>query len=624
MTQASAAGDTGGHAFVTLDGRYHVVERIAAGGMGEVFRANDAVLSREVAIKVLHRSLAGDQAFVERFRREARAAATLNHPNIVAVYDWGSVDGIYYMVMEYVHGRSVRELLNARGRLAPTQAAELIRQTLLALEHAHAKGIVHRDLKPENILITNDGTVKLTDLGLARAFADGTQTRTGAVTGTVQYLSPEQIRGEPADPRSDLYALGIVAFELVTGRLAFTGETPMSIAYKHLSESVPAPSSLAPEVPPEFDGFVASAVDKDREMRPESAAAMRLDLESIRRDLPGAPALGPLVRDLPPGSGDTDRTQGEAAAAATATIPGAEGPPTGGRWRKVLGVALMGAVLLAAGWGVWAYAIPHHAEVPQLVGVTIDEARAQLDDLGLSLRLAEGEHTMQIPEGAVLRIDPQPGTTLERGETVTLVPSLGPPPVTVPKVVGSTKEQAVGDLTDLGLVVGTSRFRYDNTVPDGYVISQSEKPDTTIPRGTSVILTISKGHEPVAVPTVTGLPEDEAFADLRDLGFRPIRSEGFSRSVKKGNVISVVPSEGSVLKYKSEVTVTVSLGPEEFPVPDFFGLTRDEAAALADDSGLEVAFLKVPGTTGQHVISQLPRLGTTIRYGATVTLYLGR
>jgi len=299
MTQAEATAAARADALVTLDGRYHITGRIAVGGMGEVYLAHDAVLAREVAIKVLHRSLSGDQGFVDRFRREARAAATLNHPNIVTVYDWGAVDGIYYMVMEYVHGRSVREILNARGALAPAQAAAVLDQTLAALEHAHAKGIVHRDLKPENILITTDGVVKLTDLGLARAFADAKSTRAGAVTGTVQYLSPEQIRGEPADPRSDLYALGIVGYELLTDRLPFTGETPMAIAYKHLSDRVPAPSAAGTGVPTDLDGFIASATDPDREMRPESAAAMRRDLMTIAPQLERARALASLVADVP-------------------------------------------------------------------------------------------------------------------------------------------------------------------------------------------------------------------------------------------------------------------------------------------------------------------------------------
>src|SRR4051812_13817402 len=289
MTQHAAGSSAdGGLRLTTLDGRYHILDRIAAGGMGEVFRARDAVLDREVAIKVLHRSLAGDQGFVERFRREARAAAGISHPNIVNVHDWGAVDGIYYMVMEYVRGRALRDLVNAEGRLAPAQAAEVLRQTLLALDHAHRRGIVHRDMKPENILVTAEGVVKVADFGLARAYADGRQTQAGTVTGTVQYLAPEQIRGEPADPRSDLYSLGIVGYELMTGRLPFTGETAMAIAYKHLSDRVPTPSALVAEIPAEIDAFVASATERDRELRPESAGEMRRDLEDILRELPPA------------------------------------------------------------------------------------------------------------------------------------------------------------------------------------------------------------------------------------------------------------------------------------------------------------------------------------------------
>ncbi len=362
IAQTEASADRRGHALVTLDGRYHVLERIAAGGMGEVFLAQDAVLAREVAIKVLHRSLASDPGFVDRFRREARAAATLNHPNIVAVYDWGAVDGIYYMVMEYVRGRSVRDLLNVDGPLAPAQAAEIVRQTLLALEHAHEKGIVHRDLKPENILLTTDGTVKLTDMGLARAFADAKATHAGAVTGTVQYLAPEQIRGEPADPRSDLYSLGIVTYELLTGRLPFEGETPMAIAYKHLSDTVPPPSGFA-DVGPDMDAFVAAAVDKDREMRPESATVMRQDLEAIARALPRARSLSAVVQDLPEVV-RPEASPAAAVAAVTATIPRTEEAPRRRRGRRFLGVLAIVLLAAAAAWGVWTYADPAHDADP--------------------------------------------------------------------------------------------------------------------------------------------------------------------------------------------------------------------------------------------------------------------
>ncbi len=420
IAQPAASSDARGHALVTLDGRYHVLERIAAGGMGEVFLAHDAVLSREVAIKVLHRSLAGDQAFVDRFRREARAAATLNHPNIVAVYDWGAVDGIYYMVMEYVHGRSARDLLNANGHLAPMQAAAIVRQTLLALEHAHAKGIVHRDLKPENILVTPDGTVKLTDMGLARAFGDARATRAGAVTGTVQYLSPEQIRGEPADPRSDLYALGIVTYELLTGRLPFSGETPMAIAYKHLSERVPLPSGFADGVPPDLDGFVESATDPDRELRPEDARAMRLDLESIQPQLGRARTLGGLVQDLPEVTGTGEPTEA-ALPSVTRTIPRVERSKRR-RWRTWVAWLLALALLTGAAWGAWTYLIPHSHPVPDLIGTSVEAASARLGDLGFTVKVSDGRYDPKVPKGDVLAVDPPARTSLREGETVTLDP----------------------------------------------------------------------------------------------------------------------------------------------------------------------------------------------------------
>src|SRR5207302_10196107 len=260
----------------TVAGRYRVVGRIAAGGMGEVYRAEDTVLGREVALKVLHPQFAGDRGFVDRFRRQARAAAILNHPNIVGVYDWGLTEGTYFMVMEYVRGHNLRTLLSEYGRLQPLQVVEIAAQVLSALDHAHGHGIVHRDVKPENILIAGDGTVKVADFGLARAFADASISQAeGTVTGTVQYLAPEQIQGDPADPRTDLYATGVVMFELLTGKPPFSGETSVAIAYKHLTESVPAPSSRAPAVPPEMDAIVLHATEREPDDRPPSARTMR-------------------------------------------------------------------------------------------------------------------------------------------------------------------------------------------------------------------------------------------------------------------------------------------------------------------------------------------------------------
>ena len=309
IAQPAPPEGSGGHALVTLDGRYHVVERIASGGMGEVFRARDTVLAREVAIKVLHRSLAGDQAFVDRFRREARAAAGLSHPNIVAVFDWGSVDGIYYMVMEYVRGQSRARAPEPRtAASSPPRPPTSCARPCSALEHAHRQGIVHRDIKPENVLVTTEGVVKVADFGLARAYADGRQTQAGTVTGTVQYLAPEQIRGEPADPRSDLYSLGIVTYELLTGKLPFTGETAMSIAYKHLSGRVPRPSAAVPSIPADLDGFVASATDRDRELRPDRPPRCASDLEAHRADTAARRGRSQRIVDATPGRHAARRT----------------------------------------------------------------------------------------------------------------------------------------------------------------------------------------------------------------------------------------------------------------------------------------------------------------------------
>ncbi len=623
MTHPAPPEGPGGHALVTLDGRYHIVERIAAGGMGEVFRAHDAVLAREVAIKVLHRSLAGDQSFVDRFRREARAAAGLSHPNIVAVYDWGAVDGIYYMVMEYVRGRASRELLNRYGKLEPAQAAEVLRQTLLALGHAHQQGLVHRDIKPENILITTDGTVKVTDFGLARAYADGRQTQAGTVTGTVQYLAPEQIRGEPADPRSDLYSLGIVAYECLTGKLPFTGETAMSIAYKHLSDRVPKPSSIVPALPEDLDGFVASATERDRELRPESASAMRRDIEAIEPELAPARSLAGLVDDMPEiVDDDGNATEAVAVAAPTATQTITRTVRMRRRrWRMWLGVVLGILALAASAWGIWTYVVPHKAPVPDVTGATVDAARSQLADAGFVVTLADGRYTNDVPADHVIRVTPPPGTVLKKGDAVTLVPSLGPPPVDVPTIQGKTLEKARTLVEKAGLTLAVSDRRYDDTVPADVVISQSPA-SGQLPQGEAVQVVVSQGPPPQPVPHVVGKTKDVAAARLTDAGFQVSVTEAFSSSVVRGRVISVSPDQGVQAPYGSTVTLTVSKGPETFSAPDFGGLSRTAAQSLADEYGLVLSFATVPGTSGGIVYSQSPGVGTVVRYGDTITLYM--
>ena len=623
MTHPAPPDGTGGHALVTLDGRYTVLERIAAGGMGEVFLARDTVLAREVAIKVLHRSLSGDQAFVDRFRREARAAAGLSHPNIVAVYDWGAVDGIYYMVMEYVRGRGVRDLLNLYGTLEPAQACEVVRQTLLALGHAHAQGIVHRDIKPENVLVTTDGVVKVADFGLARAFADGRATQAGAVTGTVQYLAPEQIRGEPADPRSDLYSLGIVTYELLTGKLPFTGETAMSIAYKHLSDRVPRPSATVPSISAELDGFVTSATDRDRELRPESAAEMRRDIEAIEGSLTAARTLAALIDDMSeiaPGDEDGERTEAVAIAGTqTQTIPRVERGRRR-RWKRVVTAVLIVAALAASAWGAWTYVVPHQAVVPPTGGLTVQQMSARLTDLGFVVKTAEGQYSIEVPAGDVLKLRPSPGATLDEGATVVIVPSLGPPPVDLPNVAGKPLERAKRLLRSAGLVPVVTKSIFDYDIPAGSVLSQD--PSTSqAPKGSEVRLVVSKGPPPVNLPNVVGKMHDEATKRLEAQDFQVAIVEEFSNDIEEGRVISQAPS-GAQAPYGSTITLTVSKGPEQFPAPNFGGLSKSGAQALADQYGLLLTFKTIPGTTGSVVYSQSPGVGVTVRYGDTISLFM--
>lgn len=603
----------------TLDGRYQIALRIASGGMGEVFRARDVVLDRDVAIKVLHRSLAGDPGFIERFRREARAAAILNHPNIVAVYDWGATDGIYFMVMEFVRGQSVRELLSASGRLQPRQVTDVLLQVLSGLDHAHRQGIVHRDIKPENIMVTHEGVAKMADFGLARAYADSRVTQAGTVTGTAQYLAPEQIRGEPADPRTDLYSLGVVAYELLTGRVPFSGETSLAIAYKHLSERVPPPSKRVPSVPPGLDGWVASATEKERELRPESAAEARRDLEREAGDLPPARPIAELARDQS-SPGPEARSDG----ATTVTISRAL-PPRARRRRtrrRLAGVLLALLALAGAAWGTWTYLIPHYVHVPSVIGLSTNEAQARLEDEGLSVKLGKGVYSSRYESGEVVRIDPPVGARIETGTRVTLTPSLGPEPVPVPPLEGLTLQKAENALARAHLELGRVRKAYSETVPKGQIIDQSVNAEENTPRGSAIDVTLSKGPTPVPVPKVIGLTERRATAILERAGYTVATQEEFSDSVERGRVISQLPAARDLLAPGQAVTITVSLGPPEFPMPNVVGMSSDAAVATLREMGLVVDVVLVTGVSGNTVVYQEPPSGTIVHAGDTVRIFI--
>jgi beta-lactam-binding protein with PASTA domain len=503
----------------------------------------------------------------------------------------------------------------------------VLEQTLAALQHAHRQGIVHRDVKPENLMVTRDGVVKVADFGLARAFADAQITEAGNVIGTVQYLAPEQLQGEPADPRTDLYALGVVAFELLTGRLPFTGETPMAIAYQHIHEPMPRPSSANPAVPTTLDGWVASVTEKQRELRPESAAEARRDLETEARSLPAAPPLASLVPEVAvipdgdvaaPGAARSDPAE-------TVMIPGRElgrskRKRRKGRW--ALGIVLALLALGSVAWASWIYLIPHEVDVPKVVGLTVENAQTQLEDAGLVVRMAEGRHSTRAPEGSVLDVQPAQGTTLERGDRVTLVPSLGPPPVPVPNLVGLPLADAKGAIREAHLKVGKVTKAFNERFDEDRVVRQSVKADAKAPLGSRIDLVVSKGPTPLPVEKVVGLRQGEAVAVLESQGFVVDVQEEFSDQVDKGAVISQAPEKGADLQPGETVTIVVSKGPPEFPMPNVVGMERDPAVAQLRSLGLLVDVAIVPGHGGSRVVFQEPARGTTVRVGDLVHIYV--
>jgi serine/threonine-protein kinase len=602
----------------TIEGRYQVITRVASGGMGEVYRAHDAVLARDVAVKVLHPQLAGDRGFVERFRREARAAAILNHPSIVGVYDWGTTDGTYFMVMEFVQGTNLRSLLVEYGRLEPAQVVEVCLQVLAALDHAHGHGIVHRDIKPENILIARDGLVKVADFGLARAYADSYVSQAeGTVTGTVQYLAPEQIQGEPADPRTDLYALGVVMFELLTGHTPFIGETSLSIAYQHLSARVPPPSSVLSTLPEEMDRVVLLATEKDREQRPPSARSMRDEILRAGMGAPPAPRVAELAGQLP----SPDLVPDERAP--TVTIPRSLSPRArrARLFRRVTTSVVLALLVLAGAWASWVYAIPHYTRVPNVVGMTAQLAETRIHAAGLAARTGPGEHSTTVPPGSVIRTAPAVNSKIRKGRAVILTPSLGPRLVAVPGVSGHPEEEATGTLTGKGFKVEVQRA-FDDTVPRGDVIRQDPGAGQTIREGATVTIVVSRGPEPIKVPDVTGQTSDEARTTLEALGFQVEVTKEFSSDVPRDDVIGTDPPKGSKLPKGSSVILFVSKGPKTFPMPNVVGMQREAAVQKLEALGLSVEVVEIPGTQGNQVVYQNPDPGVKVEQGEQVTIYV--
>jgi eukaryotic-like serine/threonine-protein kinase len=617
-----------------FDGRYRIVRKLGAGGMADVYLAEDQELGRRVAIKILNGRHANDDQFIERFRREAKNAAALNHPNIVSIYDRGEAEETYYIAMEYLDGRTLKELVVGHGPAPVNVAVEYARQILSALRFAHRHGIVHRDIKPHNVLVDREGRVKVTDFGIARA-GTSQMTEAGSIVGTAQYLSPEQARGGEVDQRSDLYSLGVVLYELLTGKTPFEGDTPVEIAMKHLSAAPTPPSQLRKDVPRDLDMVVMRALAKDPADRYQSADEMETDLERVLRGAPVSAATtdsATQVMRVPPaaGAGDTAATMIRPRGGEFALLDEEEEEGGGGLrdrplWPWLVAAAFVIAALVA-GFFVWHQLSGGGPQEPVglYVGEPIAQAERQVRNAHLN-PVEKKQPCTKYKPGHVCSQDPQPGHKLSKGSDVILFVSTGKPKVAVPSVAGETWTQAQQDLEAKKLKP------VKHIVPGGKtkgVVSGTDPgAGKMIPVGSKVIVNVTAGPTIRQVPNVTNESEAQAQSDLNAAGFNLVVA-GYQDSNQPANyVVSQDPQPGQNANQGSNVKVILSKGPPQTTVPNEVGKSSEQAMIDLENAGFKVK--QVPQATAdptqQDVVqSQSPAGNTQAAKGSTVTIYVGQ
>ncbi|MFQ6143020.1 Stk1 family PASTA domain-containing Ser/Thr kinase [Streptomyces seoulensis] len=630
-----------------LDGRYRVDARIAAGGMATVYRALDTRLDRVLALKVMHPALATDASFVERFIREAKSVARLDHPNVVQVFDQGAEGSYVYLAMEYVAGCTLRDVLRERGALQPRAALDILEPVLAALGAAHRAGFVHRDMKPENVLIGDDGRVKVADFGLVRSVDTVTST-TGAVLGTVSYLAPEQIETGTADPRVDVYACGVVLYEMLTGGKPHQGDTPAQVLYRHLHEDVPPPSAAVPGLPPALDELVAAATARAPQTRPYDAVALLARAREARAALSAdqLDALPPRARTEEHDNAE-DRTSvipraltvprplpvngdpaDEAALHRTSRLetppPPGPAPRRSGARRSRRGLlTLVAAVLLVlgVGGGVWYINSGQFTQVPPVLGKTEEQARTRLDGAGLKVKGVEHAYSDTVRRGTIISTDPKVGARIRSHDAVRLTLSDGPETVRVPDLKGMALDKARARLKKEGLEPGMVSREFSDDVDKGSVIGTEPGAGTDRRAGSAIALTVSKGR-PVDVPDVTGEDLDQARSDLADAGLKVrVAAERVNSEDEAGQVARQSPGAGGRAAEGDTITLTVSKGPEMVEVPDVTGDSVDDAKKTLEDAGFKVDEDRgLLGLFGDTVKKQSVDGGDRAPKGSTITL----
>ncbi len=631
-----------------IDGRYQLLRQVATGGMASIYEGFDTRLDRKVAVKIMHPHLAQDEQFVERFIREAKAAAALSHPNIVAVQDQGwnqSGTPAVFIVMEMVEGHTLREYLQEQGRLSYRDGIRFLLPVLSALAAAHKQGIVHRDIKPENILVSKEGRIKIADFGLAKGPLLGTTmtVESSVILGSVSYLSPEQVQRGVADSRSDVYAVGITAFEIFTGKKPYDGAEPIQIAYMHVNERVPRVSSLVSDIPAELDDLIYRATSVDPDERPRDASEFHSQLSAINArlnpkenqlslelDIPIQPmrpkreskSLRKRIREATTQVPVVEKSEPVAVERET-TAQVAKRKKVSKRVRRNRYIAAALAIALGiSGW--WVLIGPgSRVVVPSTVGATQSEVTAALTPLGLSSIVVERRYSEDIEADRVIESIPTGGEKIDQAGTVKLVLSKGPERYVIPMVQGLTPEAAQVAIGKLPLKVAPILEVFDSTVPKGYVISVTPAVGTKVKRDTTVTITVSKGIEQVALASYIGKNGEQALNELTTAGFAVTATYAFSETRLTGEVISQTPAGGGTANKGGAVTLVISKGTQFAYIPNLYSIEEVKAVKALQDLGLKVVVKKIGKKTVKKVTNITPKVGTKVKRGSTVTITVG-